>query len=130
MKKLLFGASLALGVILTSCSVETTVENKMEQESSLTCELLLSKVDSLEGKQVTISALSWGNSNVMGGGLKLNLGDTKLEGLSQASVVANFDAENIAEAEGIEKNSEVTIEATVGGVEYGSVQLNDPKIIK
>lgn len=127
--------ALMLGVLLTACSteVETTTngENTENAESSaMTCAELKEKVDELEGKEVTLKAISWGSLGSTTGEVSLNLGDEKLEGMKQAPVVAKFSEANADVANGVERDSEVTIKATVNGMNYGSVELKDPTIVK
>ena len=137
MKKVFFGATLFLGLALTACSGENTVAEgngeetgAEEAEVSMTCADLESQVGELEGKEVTFTAISWGNSGTTTGEVKMNLGDVKLEGMKQAKVIANFSADNAEAANAIEKDAEVTIKATVDGEDYGAVQLSNPEIIK
>jgi hypothetical protein len=134
MKKVLFGSLFMAGLLFTGCSGEVNVEGGEEggeeEVAALSCADLNDQVDDLIGQEVTIKAISWGNSATMDGDVKMNLGDEKLEGMQQASVVVNFSADNASAAEGIEKDAEVTIKATVGEAEYGAVQLSNPEIIK
>ncbi|MDX2360283.1 MAG: hypothetical protein QNK23_05730 [Crocinitomicaceae bacterium] len=135
MKKVFLGSALFLGLLLVGCSSGDAVEGEdaeggEEEVAAMTCADLESQVDELEGQEVTITAISWGNSNTIDGDVKMNLGDVALEGMQQAHVVANFSADNADAANGVEKDATVTIKATVGGSEYGAVQLNDPEIVK
>ena len=133
MKRVLFGSTLMLGLLFTACSGEVTVTDGTEEQAedtALNCQELNDQKDDLKGQEVTVKAISWGNSATIDGDVKMNLGDVKLEGMQQAHVVVNFSPENAAAAEAVEKDAEVTIKATVGEYEYGAVQLNDPEVIK
>ncbi len=135
MKKVLLGSAFMLGLLFVGCSeAETTEAGKLDEgkteSANMTCADLESKVDEFKGKEVTITAISWGNSETVSGDVKMNLGDAKLEGMQQAHVVANFGADNAAAAKSVKADASVTIKATVGGSEYGAVQLNNPEIIK
>lgn len=129
MKKVLSGSVFILSLLLISCS-GGGAEGSAEKVTAMTCTDIESQADSLKGQEITITVISWGNNNVMDGGVKMNLGDVKLEGMKQAHVVANFSAENKASAESVEKDAKVTITATVGEFEYGAVQLVNPVIVK
>lgn len=135
MKKVVLGSIFMLGLLVVGCSEGNKTdgaitEEKKEEVTAMTCANIEEQVDELKGQEVTIKAISWGSNNVMGGGVKLNLGDEKLEGMKQAHVVVNFTAEDAAIAKELKKDVDVTLTATVGGSEYGAVQLNNPKIVK
>lgn len=135
MKKVFFGSALVLCAALASCTSETTVteggENTEEQApTAMTCQDIENQKDELKGKEVTVKAFSWGNSNTMDGDVRMNLGDKKLEGMAQAHVIANFSPDNAEAADAVKKDDEVTIKATVGDYEYGAVHLTNPEIVK
>jgi len=137
MRNLFITGAVAFGLFLTACSADVTtengepiVENGESESTSMTCAELEAQASDLEGKEITIKAICWGSSNKLDGDVSVNLGDNKLEGMQQAHVVANFSADNAEVAKAIEKDAEVTIKATVGKVDYGAVQLNNPEIVK
>lgn len=132
MRNLFITGAVMLGLFLTACSAEVTTEGgEVEAEStSMTCAELEAQASDLKGKEITIKAISWGNSNTVSGDVSMGLGDSKLEGLKQAHVAVNFSADNADAANTIKQDAEVTIKATVGDVDYGAVQLNNPKIVK
>lgn len=137
MRNLFITGAVMFGLFLTACSAEVTtengevaVENGETESTSMTCEELEAQAGDLEGKEITIKAISWGNSNSIDGDVSMNLGDNKLEGMRQAHVVANFSPESADAAKAIKQDAEVTIKATVGKVDYGAVQLNNPEIVK
>lgn len=138
MKNLAFGSALILGLMFTACQSETTIEDgtqteegaeESQESTAMTCKELLDQKDDLKGKEVTIKAISWGNSNMMGGDVRMNLGDEKLEGMQQAHVVADFSKDNASAAESVKQDDEVTIKATVGDYEYGAVKLLNPEVL-
>ncbi|MFK7786672.1 MAG: hypothetical protein AB8B56_16255 [Crocinitomicaceae bacterium] len=136
MKKILIPGALMLGLFFTACSTEVSedlenvLENLEAEESKLTCSELKEKVDEYEGKEVTLTAVSWGNLGTMDGGVSMNLGDEKLEGMKVAPVVAEFGENQAEAANAIKRDATVTIKATVGGEAYGSVKLENPSIVK
>ncbi len=136
MKKVFISGALMLGLMMTACSTEVSedlenvLENLESEESKLTCSELKEKVDEYEGKEVTLTAISWGSLGKMDGGVSMNLGDEKLEGMKVAPVVAEFGEDQAEAAKAIEKDATVTIKATVGGKAYGSVKLENPSIVK
>lgn len=136
MKKILIPGVVMFGLLLTACSTEVSedLENALEnieaEASSLTCAELMDKVDEYEGQEVTLTAISWGNLGTMDGGVSMNLGDEKLEGMKVAKVVAEFTEDQADAAKAIEKDATVTVKATVAGKAYGSVKLENPSIVK
>ncbi len=82
------------------------------------------------GTEITIKAISWGNNGTSTGETQMSLGDEKLDGMQQAHLVAVFSEVDTAASEGVEKDSEVTIKATVGEETYGAVKLTNPTIVK
>lgn len=142
MTSLLLGAAL-----MQSCSSEVTVEETDLQEGEventdtpeadppvakgpgISCAELVSDFDELEMTMVTISAISWGNSNTTTGDVQLSLGDKKLEGMQQAPVVVVFSKDEAEAAAGIKEGDVVTIRATVMEEAYGSVRLVKPKVL-
>jgi len=82
-----------------------------------------------KGKEVTVTAYSWGSVNRMGGTIGLNLGDKKLEGFQQASFTCIFPAEQEAKIKGIAKDAKVTVTGTIskgdGGVQLDNCKLAD-----
>ena len=131
MKKMFLMSAVVLGLAIVSCSGDVTTRDDAEVEdtvATMTCAELQEKVDELTGKEVTIKAISWGNSATKTGDIKMTLGDKKLEGMQQSTVVVNFTAADAAVADAVKSGDEVTITATVGGEDYGAVQLNKPKI--
>jgi len=137
MKKVLIPGALMLGLLLTACSTEVSDnlesvldEIEAETESKLTCSELKANVENYEGKEVTLTAISWGSLGKMDGGVSLNLGDEKLEGMKVAPVVAEFGEDEAEAAKAIERDATVTIKATVAGKDYGSVKLENPSIVK
>ena len=82
------------------------------------------------GTEITIKAISWGNNGTSTGETQMSLGDEKLDGMQQAHLVAVFSEADTAASEGVEKDSEVTIKATVGEQAYGAVKLTNPTIVK
>ena len=130
MRNLFITGAVAFGLFLTACSADVTTENGEAESTSMTCTELKAQASDLEGKEITIKAVCWGSSSKLDGDVSVNLGDSKLEGMQQAHVVANFSADNTEAGKAIEKDAEVTIKATVGKVDYGAVQLNSPEIVK
>ncbi len=143
MKQIFISGAVVLGLFLTACTAEvSTTENEGDAENvenvdeteatsdNMTCADLLNRVDDLMGKEVTVTATSWGTSNTMSGEVNLNLGDGKLEGMRQAPVVAKFAAEDAEAAKAIEKDQEVTIKATLSDYNYGAIELTNPTVVK
>ena len=89
---------------------------------------VLKQGSSLEGKEVTVKAISWGTVGISGGGKRLNLGPKKLEGLRQAHLVADF-AKGDASVDAVKKDAEVKLKCTVGKKAYGARNLDGCKIL-
>lgn len=97
-------------------------------EAELSHDELLKQGATLEGKEVTVKAVSWGTVGIKDGGKRLNLGPAKLEGLRQAHLVADFKPDDKS-VEAIEKDAEVKLQCTVGKKAYGARQLEGCKIL-
>jgi hypothetical protein len=82
-----------------------------------------------KGKEVTVSAYSWGSNGRMDDKIQLNLGDKKLEGAQSASFSCLFGKEQSAAIKAIAKDVMVTV---TGKISKGSggVELNDCKIVQ
>jgi len=82
-----------------------------------------------KGKEVTVTAYSWGSQNRMGGTIGLNLGDKKLEGFQQASFTCIFPADQEAKIKAIAKDAQVTVTGTIskgdGGIQLDNCKLAD-----
>jgi hypothetical protein len=81
------------------------------------------------GKEVTVTAFSWGSQNRMGGEIGLNLGDKKLEGFQQATFTCIFSKEQEAEIKAIAKDATVTVSGKISKGS-GGIQLNECRLIK
>lgn len=80
-----------------------------------------------KGKEVTVTAYSWGTNNRMGGEVQLNLGDKKLEGAQQANFSCIFKKEEAAAVKAIAKDALVTITGKIAKGS-GGIELTDCKI--
>lgn len=82
-----------------------------------------------KGKEVTVTAYSWGTQNRMGGVVALMLGDKKLEGFQQATFVCIFPKEQEAKVKAIAKDTKVTVTGKIfkgsGGTELKDCMLNE-----
>lgn len=80
------------------------------------------------GKEVTVSAYSWGSNDMMGGMVSLNLGDKKLEGFQQTTFSCKFEKEKAAAVKAIAKDAMVTVTGKIakgsGGVELTDCTLH------
>lgn len=147
MKTLVITTLLVGAAFMQSCSSEVTVdetnpkdgevenadspeaEGTVKKGPGISCSELVSDFDELEATKVTISAISWGNSNTMSGEVQMNLGDEKLEGMKQAPVVVVFSKDEAEAAGAIQRDAAVTIRATVLEQAYGSVKLVNPVVL-
>lgn len=79
------------------------------------------------GKEVTVTAISWGNNARMGGEVQINLGDKKLEGMASASFSCIFEKDQAAAIQAIAKDATVTISGKIakgaGGIELTACKL-------
>ena len=79
------------------------------------------------GKEITVSAISWGSNNRIGGQVQLNLGDKKLEGMASASFSCIFEKDQAAAIQAIAKDATVTISGKIakgaGGIELTECKL-------
>ena len=145
--KYLSGCILAAGLLLQSCGGNTqnngnTVEPQKEAASTTTASTsadvngmtvaaaknFLEADAANKGKEVTVSAYSWGSNDRMGGEVGLNLGDKKLEGMQQASFTCIFSKDQAAAAKAVAKDARVTISGKIAKG-AGGVELTDCKII-
>lgn len=123
-----------------SCSTETEVTEgekttseqaegeSAEEEPQLTCVDLIQDYDSYAGKEVTLSAYSWGTTETTDGKTLLSVAEFKLEGISAQTVVLDItDKSSIAD---IKTNDRFKFKATVGIREYGTIHLTNPTILK
>lgn len=147
MKTLVITTLLVGAAFMQSCSSEVTVdetnlkdgevenadspeaEGAVKKGPGISCSELVSDFGELEATKVTISAISWGNSNTMSGEVQLSLGDEKLEGMKQAPVVVVISKDEAEAAGAIERDAAVTIRATVLEQAYGSVKLVNPVVL-
>lgn len=130
MRNLFIIGTVVFGLFLTAWSASVITQNGESESISITCTELEEHASDLQGKEITIKAICWGSSSRLDGDVSVNLGDNKLEGMQQTRVVVNFSTDNAEVAKAIEKDVEVTLKATVGEVNYGAVQLNNPEIVK
>jgi len=132
MKKVVIVGTLIL-TLGTACSgsIETTTENNVEavvETNYTSLEDLKSNHSELEGKEITIEAISWGNSNMIDGSVQMDLGSEKLSGLKQAQVVVAFGSD-MEKLNSVKKDQTVVIKAKVGESSYGAIHLTNPELI-
>lgn len=133
MKKMKFILIGCIATIAVACSSETTVEDNLDgqetiaeesQEDLLTCAELSSNYEEYEGKTITLTAYSWGNSETMDGNIRIDIADEKLEGMGSPSVT--IDMTDKAKAASINKDDKITVTGTVGKQDYGVVHIENP----
>ncbi len=83
--------------------------------------------DANSGKEVTVSAYSWGSNERMDGKIQLNLGDEKLEGMQSASFACMFGKDEASAVKAIAKDALVTVTGKINKG-AGGVELNDCKL--
>lgn len=81
------------------------------------------------GKEVTVSAFSWGSNERMDGKVQLNLGDKKLEGMEAAAFSCMFPKEQTETLKAIGKNTIVTVTGKISKG-AGGTELNDCRILQ
>lgn len=112
-----------------SLNINTESNQKVNKNSSLSCEDLLDAPEDFEGKTITLDAISWGSSpSVDGKEILMSIDDNKLAGLQQSHVLVHFTKEQANEIEDIKENDPVKLTATVGAYEYGALRLVNAKI--
>lgn len=89
----------------------------------------LDAAEANSGKEVTVSAYSWGSNERMDGNIQLNLGDQKLEGMQSASFSCLFGKEQSADVKAIAKDAMVTVTGKIAKG-AGGVQLTDCKLVR
>lgn len=81
------------------------------------------------GKEVTVSAYSWGSNERMDEKIQLNLGDKKLEGMQSASFSCMFPKDQAAAIKAIAKDAMVTVTGKISRG-AGGVELNECKLVQ
>lgn len=89
----------------------------------------LNASDANAGKEITVSAYSWGSNERTDGKIQLNLGDAKLEGMQSASFSCMFGKDQADIIKAIAKNALVTVTGKIGSG-AGGTELTDCKIIQ
>lgn len=82
-----------------------------------------------KGKEVTVSAYSWGSNERMDDKIQLNLGDKKLEGMQSASFSCMFGKDQAAAIKAIAKDAMVTVMGKISKG-AGGVELKDCKLVQ
>jgi hypothetical protein len=82
-----------------------------------------------KGKEVTVTAYSWGSNERMDDKIQLNLGDQKLEGMQSASFACMFGKDQSAAIKAIAKDALVTVTGKISKG-AGGVELNDCKLVQ
>lgn len=133
MKKVKFILAGLVASMAVACSSETAVEDNLDgqetiaeesQEDQLTCAELSSNYDEYEGKTITLTVYSWGNSETTDGKVRVDIADEKLEGMGSPSVT--IDMTDKAKAEKIKKDDKITVTGKVGKQDYGVVHIENP----
>lgn len=133
MKKMKFILIGCIASMVFACSSETTVEDNTDgqetvaeeaQEDQLTCAELSSNYDEYEGKTITLTAYSWGNSETTDGNIRVDIADEKLEGMGSPSVT--IDMTDKTKAASIKKDDKITFTGKVGKQDYGVVHIENP----
>jgi hypothetical protein len=149
MKKIMFTSVfvLATGLLLQSCGSDASKEEKSGEPAKdagttssastgsnsngmtvAAAKSFLEADEANKGKEVTVTAYSWGSNNRMGGELGLNLGDKKLEGMQQAGFTCIFTKDQAAEAKAVAKDALVTVSGKIAKG-AGGIELTECKII-
>lgn len=81
------------------------------------------------GKEVTISAYSWGSNERTDNKIQLNLGDQKLEGMQVANFSCMFPKEQTDAIKAIAKDAMVTVTGKISKG-AGGIELNDCKLVQ
>lgn len=81
------------------------------------------------GKEVTVSAYSWGYNERTDNKIQLNLGDQKLEGMQSASFSCMFPKEQADAIKAIAKDAMVTVTGKISKG-AGGTELNDCKLVQ
>lgn len=119
---------LAIGAVAISCgSKESTKEESQTTEQvdsgskNLTVQQAtdsLSASDESKGKEVTICAFNWEVNETTNGTVRLNLGDTKAEGMVTSTFYAEFPEAKKEELKKIAKNAKVTVKGKLASDAY------------
>lgn len=81
------------------------------------------------GKEITVTAYSWGYNEMMGGMISLNLGDKKLEGMKPSTFSCKFVKADADAVKAIAKDSKVTVSGKIGKGS-GGTELTDCKLLQ
>lgn len=81
------------------------------------------------GKEVTVSAYSWGSNERTDNKIQLNLGDQKLEGMQAANFSCMFPKEQTDAIKAIAKDAMVTVTGKISKG-AGGIELNDCKLVQ
>ena len=138
-------AAIAMAVALTACGgKDKTSSSGTKDNSTVTADppksadegmsvadakAFLNENETNSGKEVTVTAYSWGYNEMMGGLLSLNLGDQKLEGFQQATFSCQFDQSQAGAVKAIAKDAKVTVTGKIGKGS-GGVELTNCKLIR
>ncbi|MBK6827614.1 MAG: hypothetical protein IPG86_12415 [Chitinophagaceae bacterium] len=140
-------AGMAISLLVLSCNEkgkEQTTDNKTKEDQTVVADppkeeskegmtiaaakSFLDENEANAGKEITVSAYSWGSNDMMGGTVSLNLGDKKLEGFQQSTFSCKFEKDKAAAVKAIAKDAMVTVTGKIakgsGGVELTDCTLH------
>lgn len=81
------------------------------------------------GKEVTVTAYSWGSNERMDDKIQLNLGDKKLEGMAVVNFYCLFSKDQAAAVKAAAKDALVTVSGKIAAGE-GGVQLTGCQFVQ
>ena len=140
-------AGMAISLLVLSCNEKgknQTTDTKNDKDQTIVADppkeeskegmtiadakKFLDENEANSGKEVTVSAYSWGSNDMMGGMVSLNLGDKKLEGFQQSTFSCKFEKDKAAAVKAIAKDAMVTVTGKIakgsGGVELTDCTLH------
>lgn len=139
-------AGMAISLLLISCNGkgnEQTSDNKPKEDQTVVADppkeetkegmtiaeakSFLEENEANSGKEVTVTAYSWGSNEMIDGMVSLNLGDKKLEGFQQTTFSCKFEKNKAAAVKAIAKDAMVTVTGKIANGS-GGVELTDCKL--
>ena len=89
----------------------------------------LDAAETNSGKEVTVTAYSWGSNERTDNKIQLNLGDMKLEGMQAATFSCMFSMDEAATIKAVAKDAQVTVTGKISKG-AGGTELNDCKLVQ
>ncbi|HUM53483.1 MAG TPA: hypothetical protein PK431_16815 [Chitinophagales bacterium] len=120
-------------LLINGCNLKNETQNDNSSEKNamtvIEAKSFLDADEANNGKDVTVTAYSWGYNNRVGGEIQLNLGDEILKGDQQANFSCIFKKEDADKIKAIEKDAKVTVSGKISKGD-GGIELNNCRIIQ